>query len=73
MKRNKQKEENEEEEEQVSLSKTTNIIVCLIVFVSIAFKLPPLAMGILFGFMPLVISFDVWRQKEAQKEGVVWS
>ena len=72
MKRNKQKEENEEEEEQISLSKTTNIIVCLIVFIAIVFKLPPLANGILFAFMPIVIGFDVLRQRSAQKEGVIW-
>lgn len=69
MKRNKQKDENEEEE-KIQLSKTTQIIVCLIMVCAVVLRLPPLANGILFAFMPIVVTFDVWRQKEMMKGGV---
>ena len=72
MKRNKQKEENKEEEEKYQLSKFTQAIIVLVFAVSIVFRLPPLATGILWGFMPIVVTFDVVRQQQARKEGVKW-
>jgi len=68
----KTKEENEEKEEfeeQIQLSKLTNFLVCLIMCLAVFGRFPPLAQGILFGFMPLVITFDVVRQRSARKEG----
>ena len=70
MRRKPKKEETEEEKTQ--LNKFTQAIIVLVFAVSIVFRLPPLATGILWGFMPIVVTFDVWRQKEAQKEGVTW-
>ena len=70
--RRKPKKEETEEEEKISLSKPTQIIVCLIMVCAVVLRLPPLAQGILFGFMPIVVSFDIARQKEARKEGGKW-